>query len=81
MHMQSAARNKTRLGNARSFLGDVFLHQTFSASYSMQHHVRIRHRRDYDDQEAVLGVKGHYQGYEKTRNVQVRRSKISQRLR
>jgi len=51
----------------------------FFAFYSLQHHAYIRHRRDYDEQKAVVVVKHHYRGYEKTRNVLVRRS-ISEAL-
>jgi len=31
------------------------------AFYSLQHHVRIRHRSDYVEQKTVLVVKHHYQ--------------------
>jgi len=30
--------------------------------YSLQHHVLIRHRRNYGEQKAVVVVKHHYQG-------------------
>jgi len=29
---------------------------------SLQHHVDIRHRRDYDEQKVVVVVNHHYQG-------------------
>ena len=45
--------------------------------HSLQHHGRIRHRRDYDEQKAGVVVKYHYQGYEQTRNVQAGGESIS----
>jgi len=50
--------------DAQSFLGYVFFDQTLFTFYSLQHHVYIRHRRDYDGQKAVVVVKHHYQDYE-----------------
>jgi len=44
------------------------------AFYSLQHHVHICHRRDYEKQKAVVVVKDHCQGCQLTRNVLVRES-------
>jgi len=33
-----------------------FFYQTLFTFYSLQHHVHIRHRRDYDEQKAVVVV-------------------------
>jgi len=35
----------------------------FHILFSSMHHVHICHRKDYDEQKAVVVVKHHYQGY------------------
>jgi len=45
------------------FLAAFFRPNSFFTFYCLQHHVHIRHRRDYDEQKAVVVVKHHYQGY------------------
>ena len=39
-----------------SLAGYVFFQHSHFAFYSLQHHVHIRHRRDYDEQKAVVVV-------------------------
>jgi len=44
------------INHAQSFLGCVFFEQALFTFYSLQHHVHIRHRRDSDQQKAVVVV-------------------------
>jgi len=38
------------------FLAAFFRPNSLFAFYSLQHHVHIRHRRDYDEQKAVVVI-------------------------
>jgi len=46
--------------DVQSILGYVFFRTLFTHSISIQHHVHIRHWKDYDEQKAVVIVVMHH---------------------
>ena len=65
--------------DAQLFIGYILSTKLSFTFDFLQHHLHIRHKRDYDEQKAVVLVKHHYQGCQLTGTHEY--ANASQRLR